>query len=120
MILFKTKELKTFITDLIKISQDTQPSNASYAFVGCQGTGKTLLARRIMALFPNKIVVIDEPTEYKNIVPSGSIIIYTTNELTAHNVVKLEIKTKKHECPIVNSKSNTLKDIIIQAKKIFK
>lgn len=121
MIFTKSKELKYFIKDLETISKGGIPNFKHYVFCGARGTGKSLLAHRIQELLPNNVVVIDEPIDERlNMVPECSITIYTQCTPFKRGAFNLVIKRKTMDCPIIKDNSKNVKDIIKQAKKIFK
>lgn len=116
----KSKELKFFIEDLKRISEGKPPFFKHYVFYGPRATGKTLLAHRIEKLLPNSIVVIDEPIDERlNLTPCCAITIYTTVVPFSRGAFNLRVKRKAFECPIEKDKTEDIKDIIKQAKKLF-
>lgn len=121
MIFTKSKELKAFIQDLKQLSKDELPYCRHYVFAGARGTGKTFLANRIRSLFPKKVVVIDEPIDERlNFTPDGCITIYTTVVPFKRGAYNLIIKHNEMDCPIIKDNSETVNDLVRQAKKLFK
>ena len=116
----KSTELKYFIEDLKRISEHKPPFFKNYVFYGPRATGKSLLAHRIEKLFPKSVVVIDEPIDERlNVTPFCAITIYTDIAPFSRGAFNLHVKRKALECPIEKDKTEDIKDIIKQAKKLF-
>lgn len=117
--MFENKRTRMFIKDIKRVHKGEIAYCRHWQLVGDKGIGKTLLATRIKKALPN-IIVADEITKVLRLPDDCPMCIYTSNERTAlkSGVYSLQSKLKQMKCPIVESKSDNIKDIIKQIKKM--
>lgn len=117
--MFENKKTRMFIKDIKRAYEGKPVYCRHWLLVGSKGVGKTLLANRIKKIIPT-VLVEDEARKPIKLPDYCPMCIYTSNDPNAlkSGAYSLRSRLKQMKCPIVERKSDNIKDIITQIKKM--